>query len=81
MNLVKTARVSSKGQITIPLEVRKALKLREGDTVRFEVMDEQVTVTLDAPEDPFAVWAGAWREGKGKPLEVILTEERDLRGW
>jgi antitoxin PrlF len=81
MNLVKKSRVSSKGQVTIPIEVRKALKLREGDTVRFEVEGDQVTVTLDAPEDPFAAWAGALRDGEGKTIEEIVAELREERGW
>jgi AbrB family looped-hinge helix DNA binding protein len=33
------ATVSSKGQITIPAEVRKALRLRAGDRVIFRVVD------------------------------------------
>lgn len=81
MELVRKAKVSSKGQVTIPLAVRKALKLREGDTVRFEVEGEAVKVMLDAPDDPFAAWAGAWREGKGKNIAEIIEEERELRGW
>ena len=31
-------RVTQKGQVTIPLEVRKALGIRPGSDVRFEVM-------------------------------------------
>lgn len=30
-----SAKITSKGQITLPLEVRKALKLRPGDRVSF----------------------------------------------
>lgn len=33
----KTSRLSSKGQVTIPREVRKALKLHPGDLVAYEV--------------------------------------------
>jgi len=32
---MELARVSSKGQITIPIEIRKKLKLKEGDKVLF----------------------------------------------
>ena len=78
---VRKARVTSKGQITIPLEIRKALKLREGDTVSFEVKDDCATLRLAESEDPFAAWAGAWREGKGLSLEAIIAKERKERGW
>mgnify|MGYP001003478013 CR=1 FL=1 len=32
---MELARISSKGQITIPIEVRKKLNLKEGDKVLF----------------------------------------------
>ena len=35
-----TARVTAKGQITIPKQVRESLNLRPGDKVRFEVEDD-----------------------------------------
>jgi antitoxin PrlF len=34
------ARVTTKGQITIPLEVRKSLDIKEGDDLLFEVGEE-----------------------------------------
>jgi AbrB family looped-hinge helix DNA binding protein len=34
---MSTARVTSKGQITIPAEVRRALKIDQGDDLVFEV--------------------------------------------
>ena len=33
------ARISSKGQLTIPADVRRALGLERGDTVSFELQD------------------------------------------
>jgi AbrB family looped-hinge helix DNA binding protein len=38
------ARVSSKGQITIPKEVRECLGLEHGSTVEFEVEDGKATI-------------------------------------
>jgi len=39
-----TAKVTSKGQITIPIEVRKALKLKAGDKINFfEAADGKYT--------------------------------------
>jgi len=34
------ARVTSKGQLTLPSELRKRLGIRAGDTVTFDVIDE-----------------------------------------
>jgi AbrB family looped-hinge helix DNA binding protein len=38
-------RVSPKGQVTIPAEVRARLGLKPRDRVRFEVQDGKVTIT------------------------------------
>lgn len=80
--MVKKAKLSSKGQITIPLEVRKALKLEEGDSVCFELAEDgSATLRVDLEEDRFEQWAGKWREGKGKTIEQIVAEQREQRGW
>jgi len=34
------ARITTKGQVTIPAQVRKTLGLKEGDTLVFEVTDQ-----------------------------------------
>ncbi|MBN1192832.1 MAG: AbrB/MazE/SpoVT family DNA-binding domain-containing protein [Coriobacteriia bacterium] len=38
------AKITSKGQVTIPAEVREALGLKKGDTLAFEVQAEYVVV-------------------------------------
>lgn len=52
--------ISSKGQITVPLEVRKHLGLKEGDRVEF-VFDDDRTIMRPArgPENPFQKYTGA----------------------
>jgi AbrB family looped-hinge helix DNA binding protein len=44
MNKPLTSRLTSKGQATIPVEVRKALRLKEGDSVLFEMQKGKVTL-------------------------------------
>ena len=34
--MIKTAKITSKGQITLPVEIRRILKVGEGNTVVFE---------------------------------------------
>ena len=64
--LVKRAKVTSKGKITIPAEVRDALRLREGDTVTFEVDDQDhAKPRAVRVESPFARYAGALRKDRG----------------
>lgn len=56
-----TSTVSSKGQITIPQEVRQRLGLNEGDRVVFEVESgKTVLKPLREGQDPFVAWAGAF---------------------
>ena len=51
MNKPMTSRLTSKGQATIPVEIRKVLHLREGDRVVFELRNKKVTVRRADPED------------------------------
>ncbi|MBI3961966.1 MAG: AbrB/MazE/SpoVT family DNA-binding domain-containing protein [Deinococcus sp.] len=80
--MTKTARITSKGQVTIPVEVRAALRLRQGDTVMFEI-DEQGQARLRLVQDKsrFAKYAGALREGKGLTAKKIVRHIRKQRGW
>ena len=76
-------KVTSKGQLTIPKEVRRALGVREGDSLLFEVDedDEQVRVRVERKPVSFADYEGAWREGKGMSLAEVDEYMRELRGY
>ncbi len=76
------ARVTSKGQLTIPKEVRRALGIREGDNLLFEIADDGGEVRVRVARKPvsFAEYAGAWREGEGMSAGEINAYVRELRG-
>lgn len=77
----RTAKVTSKGQITIPKDIRRALRIEEGDTVVFESDGEEVRLRARQPVSVFEQYKGAWvKEGQGKTLEEILAEIREMRG-
>ena len=38
------AKVTVKGQVTIPKEVREQLQIKDGDSVRFEVAGDRATI-------------------------------------
>jgi AbrB family looped-hinge helix DNA binding protein len=46
-----TSRLSSKGQVTIPREVRAALHLDAGDLVAYEVKDDEAILRRAEPFD------------------------------
>lgn len=59
------SRVSSKGQATIPREVREHLGLRPGDSVVYEVIDDRVVVRKARPVD----------------LDFLRFQERAFSDW
>ncbi len=76
---MQTSRISSKGQITVPLEIRKRLGLREGDRVDF-ITEGPTTIIRPArgAPNPFEAYAGALQTfPKGR--DEINAWVRDLR--
>jgi antitoxin PrlF len=51
MPMPPTSRITSKGQITIPREVRERLSLQPGDVVVYDLEDGDVRLRKQAPLD------------------------------
>jgi AbrB family looped-hinge helix DNA binding protein len=77
----RQAKVTSKGQITIPHEIRRVLGVRPGDTVEFESGESGVHVRPVRKESPFAKYAGIGTPGIPSGRKAIIKYMRDLRGW
>ena len=71
-----TAKVTSKGQITLPKKVRDDLGVLPGETVGFEERDGIFLIKKAVRKSPFDKWAGVLK-GKGKSADEIIE---DLRG-
>ena len=74
-----SARVNSKGQITIPRDVRDALGLQQGDSVLFRVDGRRAVI---APSPDFFRLAGSVSvppDKRGTPWDEILRETRRKR--
>lgn len=75
------ATVTSKGQVTIPIEVRKALGIRDGDQVLFEVNEAEHAARVRRAPD-FLAMAGtipprrrlpkSWEEERRIAVEEAL---------
>ena len=73
------AKITSKGQITIPLKVRQALGVKEGDRVIFEKNGGEMTIRPEKKESPFAKYQGIGTPGIGKGREAVIRYVRSLR--
>lgn len=77
----KEARVTSKGQVTVPREIRRRLGVRAGDRLLFEEDGEGVRVTAVRKESPFAKYMGIGNPGIGKGRKAVQRWIRELRGY
>lgn len=78
----KAGTISSKGQITVPLDVRRRLGLRPGDRVEF-VADAGRTVLCPArgEQNPFLKYAGALPSfGNRREIKAWIGSLRDEPG-
>jgi AbrB family looped-hinge helix DNA binding protein len=76
----KRAKVTSKGRVTIPREIRRTLGVSVGDHVVFEEDRNGVTVKGAPRESRFAKYQGIGTPGIGKGRKGIQKWLRELRG-
>lgn len=69
-------RMSDRGQIVIPADVRHELKLEPGHRMQIEIQDGHV-ILQPLPMSPLVAARGRYR---GAPLTEILLEERKRDG-
>lgn len=71
--------ISSKGQVTVPLEIRSRMGLSSGDRVEFVVEGEHTIIRPLRPRtNPFAEYAGVLGNFPGGKKEINAWL-RDLR--
>jgi len=85
MNYTETAKVTSKGQVTIPSIIREILKLEPGSTVMFKVTDKGVILSpCEILEKPVYT-AKEWRKieklvaEKGKVYKTSSAAKKHIR--
>jgi AbrB family looped-hinge helix DNA binding protein len=78
--MATSAKLTSKGQITVPSEVRRALGIRAGDRLAFEEREGEMRVIPIRTESAFARYRGIGNSEIGSGKRAILKWLRDLRG-
>ena len=73
------AKITSKGQITVPLKVRKALGVKEGDKLIFEQNGDEMVVRPGKKESPFAKYRGIGTPGIGNSRRAVIDAIREMR--
>jgi antitoxin PrlF len=76
----KQAKITSKGQITVPRDVRRALGLRAGDRLVFESVGQEVRVRAVKTKSGFSKYRGIGNPGIGSGRKNIGIWLRGLRG-
>lgn len=80
-----SAKIRNKGQITLPLEIRRELNLEEGDVIYFDRRGDDIVIS--SAKDIIKRTAGIFAEyAKDGPVEIDrdkiwgeIAEERDNR--
>jgi AbrB family looped-hinge helix DNA binding protein len=72
-----TAKVTSKGQITIPKKVRAGLGIQPGEDISFEEKNGVFYIKKAMKKSPFDKWVGKLKPQKRQRTDTIID---DLRG-
>ena len=70
------AKVTSKGQVTIPKKVRERLGVQPGEDVGFEEEDGVVYIKKAVTKSPFDRWVGKLKHLKGQRSDDLVREIR-----
>jgi antitoxin PrlF len=71
-----SAKITSKGQITIPKKVRDRLGVSEGESVYFVEVDGEYRMKKASFESPFDKWVGFIKNPSGRTVDELIEEMR-----
>jgi AbrB family looped-hinge helix DNA binding protein len=76
----KEARITSKGQITVPHEIRRLLGVKPGDGLVFESDGTRTEVRPVRTRSPFEKYRGIGNGRAGRGRKSVVRAIRELRG-
>jgi antitoxin PrlF len=71
-----TAKVTSKGQVTIPKKIREKLGVHPGEEVGFEERDNLLVISKVVTKSPFDKWVGKLKHLEGQRSDDLVREDR-----
>lgn len=74
------AKLTSKGRVTVPLEVRRALGVKAGDRLLFESAAQGIYVRAVRMKSAFSKYRGIGNSEVGSGRKNIARWLRELRG-
>jgi len=76
------ATLTSKGQITVPIKIRREMGVKTGDKIIFRKNDDDEVILRPARrESPFAKYRGIENPGIDTGLDAINKYIREMRGF
>jgi AbrB family looped-hinge helix DNA binding protein len=78
--VISRAKVTSKGQVTLPVALRKRLGVKPGDTLVFEMNGKGATVLPEDPGNAFEKYRGIGTPGIAPGKKAVLAWVREIRG-
>lgn len=76
----REAKITSKGQITVPREIRQALGVNPGDKIVFEQHGKDVSVRPVRSKSVFEKYRGIGNPGIPTGRAQVVRRVRELRG-
>jgi antitoxin PrlF len=70
------AKITSKGQVTIPKKVREKLGVHPGEDVGFEEKGDLILIRKAVTKSPFDKWVGRLKHLKGQRSDNLVREIR-----
>jgi antitoxin PrlF len=71
------AKITSKGQVTIPKKVREKLGVQPGESLGFEEKGNLILIRKAITQSPFDRWVGKLKHLKGRRSDDLV---KDMRG-
>lgn len=69
-------RITQKGQVTIPREIRDQFSFSPGTDVEFEIRNHEVVIVKSRKENTFLKWLGKGRKKSREEVDALIDQMR-----